>query len=111
MLEMKRRRFLGITAATVAVAAVPVATVYGPNLARASQSKPALGTVFHVGVWVDAKSPGLAAFVTAPDRTTALRRVEIERGVRLSLAKIDVAWHGDRAAWFVASLAKVIGYA
>lgn len=111
MTKIKRRRFLGIVASTVAVAAIPAVAAAGPGPAIASQIKAAVGTEFYCGVWINTRSVGHAIFATRPDRITALRRAEIEWGMRLGRHKTDVTWHGDRGAWFVMTEARVVGYA
>jgi len=112
MFEMKRRRFLGVTAAATAAVALPV-VAFGDT--KPAKGQPAIGTEFHVGAWVglEAREDHLPRNMQGAINVGmhALRRVEIERGVRLGRNKIDVKFHGDRLAWFVTSSAKVIGYA
>ena len=106
MLDMKRRKFLGISAATVAVAAIPA------SIGNAKDARPRIGTEFYSNIWVDAQSARHALFATRPDHFTAMRYFEIARGVRLSRERhAEAVFYPDRGAWCVTAQATVIGYA
>ena len=74
-------------------------------------AKPMIGTKFHVGVWIDEESAAGAVLMTAGHVFPAMRRVEIEHGVRLGHYRHDVSYDPTRAASLVVSQATVIGYA
>ena len=110
MPDMKRRRFLGVTAATVAMTAIPVLNA----AARGAEQGLAIGAEFCVTDWVATDSmqdAGRIPSLTVPHHATAMRRVERDSGLRFGPYKCEAAFIPDRGAWHVMTSATVIGYA
>ena len=131
MLDMKRRKFLGISAATVAVVAFPALSIE----AIGAERWPRIGEPFYIADWTDTGwingSLG-ASSVIAEGHAFGLRRIEKIHGVHLGHYRREIAWAppgGSTAymplagrgyypppgfrngAWFVVTQATVIGYA
>lgn len=103
MAKMKRRRFIGVSAATLAVAAIPV---LGGDAASADP-RPKLGTTFYTSIWLNDRDDGDFAFKTCKK---ALRYVEIDRRVRLGNYTYKYDYTNERAALFVEAQGSVVGY-
>ena len=101
---MKRRKFLGISAATITIAAIPVLSIE----AIGADPRPKLGTTFYTSIWLNDRDDGDFAFKACKK---ALRYVEIDRKVRLGNYTYKYDYTNERAALFVEAQASVIGYA
>ena len=111
MFEMKRRHFLGISAAGIAMVAVPALACWSEQANLSSVTlvpPPELGRKYYVQVWMDPKTPIELVFDYFDN---AFRRIENIDGVFLGKEKYDFTrFYPDVDAPSVSASRKIIGY-
>ena len=119
MPEMKRRRFLGVTAATVAMTAIPVLNGGAQAIRWLEPSEdvnvilgdgiPKIGSKFFVWSQFEADSYAEALFKCREYGGGTLRRIEKREGLIFGQHRREVNWRCDH--WVVMTTAVVVGYA